>query len=234
MEQLDLIRDSDNAQEAILRIRTGIGYKNASSEKLFILQAMAYADETISEFLMRLREMEQSLRAGKADPDAQVILSTIHSSKGLEYPRVILVDAVDDILPNPESDIEEERRVFYVGITRAKDQLTLCSYGDFPGLFQAEVYEPQPSDNRKTPAQKKKKKTASSGSSRSRENTDPDRNASVSVAGFAPGTMLRHKSFGTGRIIWLDEEKMTVDFGGKGKKTFLISLVLENDIVKRI
>ena len=75
---------------------------------------------------------------------------------------------------------------------------------------------------------------SSSGTSRSRENTGPDGNAAVSVADFAPGTLLRHKSFGTGRIIWLDEEKMTVDFGRKGKKTFLMSLVLENDIVKRI
>ena len=195
---------------------------------------MAYADETIPEFLMRLREMEQSLRAGKTDPDAHVILSTIHSSKGLEYPRVILVDAVDDILPNPESDIEEERRVFYVGITRAKDQLALCSYGDFPGLFQAEVYEPHLSEERKRPAQKKKKKTASSGSSHSRKSTSPDGDAAVSVAGFAPGTLLRHKSFGTGRIVWLDEEKMTVDFGRKGKKTFLMSLVLEKGFFTRI
>ena len=239
IEQLDLIRDRNNAREAIRRIRCHLGYKNASSEKLFILQAMTFDDETIPEFLERLKHLEQILRDGKTDPEARIILSTIHSSKGLEYSRVILVDAVEDILPNPESDLEEERRVFYVGITRAKDQLVLCSYGDFPGLFQSEVYEQQkPSERKKTRGQEKgKKKTGFSGTSRSRKDTRRDTGSAgtaASAAGFTPGALLKHRSFGTGRIVWLNDEEMIVDFGGKGKKTFLLSLVLENDIVKRI
>ena len=81
------------------------------------------------------------------------------------------------------------------------------------------------------------KKTTSSGTSRSRKDTRRDTGntgTAASAAGFTPGTLLKHRSFGTGRIVWLNDEEMIVDFGGKGKKTFLLSLVLENDIVKRI
>jgi DNA helicase-2/ATP-dependent DNA helicase PcrA len=59
-----------------------------------------------------------------------VVLSTVHSAKGLEWPAVILLDLVDDRFPSrhalarPE-DLEEERRLLYVACTRAKDQLTL-------------------------------------------------------------------------------------------------------------
>jgi len=59
-----------------------------------------------------------------------VVLSTVHSAKGLEWPAVIILDMVDDRFPSrhalarPE-DLEEERRLLYVACTRAKDQLTL-------------------------------------------------------------------------------------------------------------
>ena len=64
------------------------------------------------------------------------VLSTIHASKGLEYDRVILIDAVDGTFPSdplPHDDegrtaVEEERRLFYVGATRAKRELDLLCY----------------------------------------------------------------------------------------------------------
>jgi superfamily I DNA/RNA helicase len=57
-----------------------------------------------------------------AQADA-ITLLTIHASKGLEFPRVFLIGAEDGILPNKQADAEEEKRLFYVAITRAKHRL---------------------------------------------------------------------------------------------------------------
>jgi len=66
-----------------------------------------------------------------------VTLSTIHSAKGLEWEQVYLVDLVEGIIPERETIkaeksgqnelLEEERRLFYVGMTRAKRRVTLCT-----------------------------------------------------------------------------------------------------------
>ena len=69
------------------------------------------------------------------DPDQHyVLLMTLHSAKGLEFPRVFLVGMEDGIFPSymsivsdDKSDLEEERRLCYVGITRAMEDLTLTS-----------------------------------------------------------------------------------------------------------
>ena len=58
-----------------------------------------------------------------------VYLSTFHSAKGLEYDTVFLIDINEKIMPYKkavlEADVEEERRMFYVGMTRAKSRLYL-------------------------------------------------------------------------------------------------------------
>jgi len=66
----------------------------------------------------------------KVDNDDRVVLMTIHSAKGLEFPCVYVVGLEEDLFPNTMSmnsreDLEEERRLFYVAITRAKHKLTL-------------------------------------------------------------------------------------------------------------
>jgi DNA helicase-2/ATP-dependent DNA helicase PcrA len=59
-----------------------------------------------------------------------VQMMTIHASKGKEWPIVFLIDLVDSVIPSPQStDLEEERRLLYVGITRAEDEVHL-SYFD--------------------------------------------------------------------------------------------------------
>lgn len=127
------MRQRNLAGEAVSAIRFQMDYKNADSEKLFLLQALTDPEETIGHFLLKLEDLEQALgrtqsQGRKAEEDASVVLSTIHASKGLEYPRVILIDAVSDILPAADNDLEEERRIFYVGMTRARDVLTLLDY----------------------------------------------------------------------------------------------------------
>ena len=86
----------------------------------------------------RLAELETVVRQGGSDDGAPLILSTIHSSKGLEYERVILMDVADGIFPKSLPDkaasqeekdaYEEERRLFYVGMTRARESLAVITF----------------------------------------------------------------------------------------------------------
>ncbi len=74
-------------------------------------------------------EMEQMRRQQKEVRDG-VQLATMHSSKGLEYERVFILDAAEGVTPYKkavlDADLEEERRMFYVAMTRAKKELIVC------------------------------------------------------------------------------------------------------------
>jgi DNA helicase II / ATP-dependent DNA helicase PcrA len=70
----------------------------------------------------------QRQRRGQDGGD-QLLLMSVHRAKGLEWPRVWVVGCNDGILPHAKGDPEEERRIFYVAVTRAKDELTLSYVG---------------------------------------------------------------------------------------------------------
>lgn len=76
-------------------------------------------------------ELLQQLKSKKDMVTNSISLTTMHSSKGLEYQVVIIIDANEGITPHSkatnESDMEEERRMFYVAMTRAKQFLHICS-----------------------------------------------------------------------------------------------------------
>ena len=82
--------------------------------------------DKIDQYAQLLKEQKQSFKSGPA-----VTFSTLHSSKGLEFPMVFIIDINEGIIPHKkaslQSDIEEERRMFYVGMTRASEKLYLCS-----------------------------------------------------------------------------------------------------------
>lgn len=91
-----------------------------------------HPDLTLSEFLL-----ETTLVSDVDELDDRLecaTLQTLHTAKGLEYPVVFIIGLVDGILPHSfslqEKDgVEEERRLFYVGITRSMSQLFLCTFG---------------------------------------------------------------------------------------------------------
>ncbi len=73
------------------------------------------------------------------DPIADVItLLTVHAAKGLEFPYVFLIGAEEGILPHSKADAEEERRLFYVAVTRAREKLDII-YGKNRGGNPAEA-----------------------------------------------------------------------------------------------
>ncbi|MFM8329662.1 MAG: 3'-5' exonuclease, partial [Actinomycetales bacterium] len=76
------------------------------------------------------RELEDRAEQNNPPDLPGVTLATLHSAKGLEWEYVYLVGASNRYLPWPGSSPEEERRLFYVGVTRAKRELTLSYAGE--------------------------------------------------------------------------------------------------------
>ena len=84
-------------------------------------------------------EIIQKQLGGEFNDDVE--LMTMHGSKGLEFNIVIIAGIADRIIPDRASDIEEERRLFYVAMTRAKDELHIIYYRDSRGRLPQFVRE---------------------------------------------------------------------------------------------
>lgn len=129
----------DSASQALLRIRYELGYgeflekNDMDAGKLTVLELVAKHTPDPKAFLDRMEALRQIIRSHVNQPENKLILSTIHSSKGLEYDRVYLLDVLDGILPSfthkeavSDKEIkvyEEDRRLFYVAMTRARREL---------------------------------------------------------------------------------------------------------------
>ena len=191
--------------EALMRTIWGpLGYGGFVTErrldpgKYFILQMLAAREPSAEAFLARLDTLRQTIRVHTDAPDARLTLSTIHSSKGLEYEQVYLLDIHDGVLPSrPDAadgtaderrEYEEDRRLFYVAMTRAKDELTLFDYPDAPSAFirEAQGYLPVPVRAK-------------------------DDFATI-VPENACGLRYRHETHGEGRILAQCEDEMLLAF----------------------
>ncbi|MEM7272493.1 MAG: ATP-dependent DNA helicase UvrD2 [Actinomycetota bacterium] len=79
-------------------------------------------------------------------PPPGVTLATIHTTKGLEWPHVVVHDARDGLYPHRlADDVEEERRIFHVGVTRGRSSVAVTTSGP-PSPFVAELAEARPAD----------------------------------------------------------------------------------------
>ena len=117
-------------------LREYADYRRISFEDLLEvldeLQANAKGFESYEAWFSHIEELEQELERQNHERKEQkdaVSLCTLHSAKGLEYRYVFLIDVNEKIMPYRkavlDADLEEERRMFYVGMTRAKEKLYL-------------------------------------------------------------------------------------------------------------
>jgi DNA helicase-2/ATP-dependent DNA helicase PcrA len=87
--------------------------------------------EDMQELLAQIMLLNSETSDRSADPEADALrLTTVHQAKGLEYSAVFLISLADGMFPLRRAieanDVEEERRLFYVAVTRARDELYLC------------------------------------------------------------------------------------------------------------
>lgn len=134
---------NENGASGLFRIINAMGYKDYLEKnhikdgKLEIVQTIAQNQRSVFDFVARLKELEQLIRNKENDASCNLIFSTMHSSKGLEFDNVYIMDAIDGVFPEyipgkkaTDEEIkiyEEERRLFYVAVTRAKNNLCIFS-----------------------------------------------------------------------------------------------------------
>ena len=114
--------------------------KGDETEKAMYDRQLATGELTQQQYDRKMEEMRQG----------SVTISTIHSAKGLEWKRVYVTNVYEGSLPNrfsmgSDEEIEEERRLFYVACTRAKDALVLCLPEKVPVQGSANVQRVAPS-----------------------------------------------------------------------------------------
>jgi DNA helicase-2/ATP-dependent DNA helicase PcrA len=184
--------------------------------------------------------------ADRATGDAPVVLMTLHAAKGLEFERVFLVGLEEGLLPHSRAlesaeSLEEERRLCYVGMTRAMDSLALTWAGSRAVFGQRRLSERSRFLDEIPAASVRSVRPAGYGTSRhsllprragaGRDEPDPvwtrpDRSPSPGVpppaGAFRPGVRVRHPLFGVGTVLRSegdgDELKLTVSFAGVGAK----------------
>ncbi len=104
---------------------------HARQEDLRSLVGFAGRFEDMQDMLAQLVLLNSETSDRSVDPDADALrLTTVHQAKGLEFPVVFVIGLAENLFPLrravEENNLEEERRLFYVSVTRAKDELYLC------------------------------------------------------------------------------------------------------------
>jgi DNA helicase-2/ATP-dependent DNA helicase PcrA len=199
--------------------------------------ALEYSTRTLEEFLenVALVADQDTIRE---DVNAPTLL-TLHAAKGLEFGAVFIVGLDDGILPHSRSfdepeEMEEERRLFYVGITRAKDRLYLIrsvqrggrGYAEetYPSRFLDDLPEELIVGKSRTGRGLKSRASESSWAASSRTS----RAASVIESKFRAGTRVKHPIWGDGIVldskIQDEDEIVDIVFESVGIKRLAASL----------
>ena len=210
-------------------------------------------DASLNGFVDRLSLLSEADEEQGAR-DARVWLMTLHAAKGLEFPLVIIAGMEEGLFPHARSgeddeDLEEERRLCYVGMTRAQSQLVLTSaarrrvFGEYqstkPSRFIDEIpfhlveavesasatprYAPEPRFNRTSGYRRHRpdELDAADGAPLAFDPADEDQSATH----VCPGMRVRHPTFGIGTVEGVEplhgDMKLTVRFSGVGSKKLI-------------
>jgi len=177
------------------------------------------------------------------DPNLEVpTLLTLHAAKGLEFKQVMIIGMNEGLLPHQRSfddpeAMEEERRLLYVGITRAKDRLYLFhslnrfNYGYMEPMESSRYYREIPSELRAENGSPIVRTTSASSADSVRPwkelQKESRRTASQEIQ-YHPGEKVNHPKWGQGlvlnSILQDDDEIVDIFFEGVGKKKLIASL----------
>lgn len=243
----------ESAEKAIHRIVKFMGYDEylervgMSDGKLFILKAIASMEPSAQRFVERMTELRQLIQEKENDRDCRFILSTIHGSKGLEYDTVYLLDVMDGVFPenipiNAKSkntseweEYEEERRLFYVGVTRAQNSLNVFG---LPGksTFCRELLKKVPKATITTtpaPAPKKRGPQMQVFNSKPVQVTKPFSQAEYEAfcESLGQGIGVIHRKFGQGVVAELRPDYVMIHFDDTLRK-FSLRILYESDAIR--
>ena len=174
------------------------------------------------------------------DHGGVVTLMTLHTAKGLEFPTVFLTGMEDGIFPHARTlddpkEIEEERRLAYVGLTRAEKRLYI-SRAEYRLTFGTPKYNPASRFLDEIPSQliewkdetRTKSSSGSSGLRRRTPTTPPPRatGKKSSAMVLEVGQRVSHDTFGLGTVLAIagegDKSEATINFGQYGEKRLLL------------
>lgn len=234
LEQHFSALEKEEPYKAIRRIRFHMGYQefvnrmNMDEGKMETLELMAVWEHSLSGFLERINDLKEILQENHFHKDSNLILSTIHASKGLEYQKVILIDMLQGVLPSvdqpdernqktyqQEQDLyEEERRIYYVAMTRAKEELGIFTFLEKDTSdFSKRVFE-KAAHGKTIFSGLKKKET-------------------IDLELFLVGSMVHHIRYGVGKILHRDQEQVEILFQGEAKpRKISLSYALQHGILQ--
>ena len=206
---------------------------------------------TFTEFMQNVALLTDADSDDKEDNN-KVVLMTIHAAKGLEFPYVFVVGMEENLFPSMQSvstrtDLEEERRLFYVAITRAMEKVTLSyaetryRWGDLtigePSRFLEEVDESlldiprKASIGRERDFRQTEKSVAKPQMQFRKRNLKPVENSNQpfeasDTSNLQTGMEVVHPKFGTGKVVAVEgsgpNKKAAVFFPAVGQKKLLL------------
>lgn len=236
--------------EAVNQILTYMGYQDylkkmgMNANKLETVKLIGSMVESPEKLLERLEELRTIIQEKVSDKDCPFILSTMHASKGLEYDTVYLLDVMDGILPekvlaNPRTaskeeleTYEEERRLFYVGVTRAKNQLNVFTTNK-PSKFCSELLGKRnlrENQQKEYVGIKKWGDYSPAGTYGIKGNgmyhgygtghgsqKQPGKSYQELADALGEGMIVKHKKFGEGVVVDMEGEHIRIQFGDNVK-----------------